>query len=98
MHEDASALQTAVVTPINRTTTGAYFSRGCLSPAKLTLLADYRQRLNLLQVYLVQIEAGGRSTILAEVNGLLLRAIHDHREMDRGFFLMAFRTKHDDGS
>ena len=92
--EDDSELQTTVETPIDRAAACAHFSRECLSPAELALLPDKRQRLDLLLVEHVQIKPGGWSTILAQVNGLLLSAIHDSGEMNRGFILMTFGAKH----
>jgi len=94
--EDSSTLQTAIETPIDRGARSVHVPKQCIPATELALLPDNRQWLELLKVWLVQIEAHRWSTILAEVNGLLLRAFHDGREMDRGFFLMAFRAKHDD--
>jgi hypothetical protein len=65
-----------------------------LSFTKLTLLADNRQCLHLLQIWLVQIDSDGRSAIFAEMNSFLLGAIHNCGEMDCGFFLMALGANH----
>src|SRR5947209_7061009 len=48
--------------------------------------------LKLLQVQVV--ESGVWSAVLAKVNGLVLRTIHNGSEMDRRLVLMALGTKH----